>query len=101
MVDYVFEKMKILSNTCSEIREHIAKTENKKSIYYQQLYKKEKYKLYKYNMPEKLYYEMSFAIYCVRINKYEYNNIFKQLTYKDTDKQKQLKAYLNSTEEFE
>ena len=84
MVDYVFFK-----------------TENNKSIYYQQLYKKEKSKLYKYNMPEKLYYEMSFTIYCVRINKYEYNKIFKQLTYKDTDKPKQLKAYLNSTEYVE
>ena len=92
--------MKILRNTCSEIREHIAKTDSKKSIYYQQLYKKEKCKLYKYNMPEKLFYEMSFTMYCDRITKYEYNKIFKQLTYKDTDKQKQLKAYLNSAEDF-
>ena len=93
--------MKILRNTCSEIGEHIAKTENKKSIYYQQLYKKEKCKLYKYNMPEKLYYEMSFTIYCARINKYDHNKIFTQQTYKNTDKQKQLKAYLNSTGDFE
>jgi hypothetical protein len=48
---------------------------------------------------------MGFSDLCIRINQYEFDKLFKQLTYQQSDKNKkrdnEMKQFLNSTSDFE
>ena len=107
MIDFIFEKMKYIRNTGVEIKDYLKRTEKEKNKYYRILYTTNisQFTNYELNLPIKLSSAMGFSDLCIRINQYEFDKLFKQLTYQQSDKKKkrdnEMKQSLNSTSDFE
>ena len=60
---------------------------------------------YEVDVPTRLSSAMGFSKSCTRINQYDFDKLFKQLAYQQSDKTKQrdkdMKQFLNNTSDFE
>ena len=109
MIDFVFDKMQYIRNTGIEIRNYLEVNEKKKNKYYRILYTTNtdtsQLTNYEFNIPIKLSSAMGFSKSCIRINQYDFDKLFNQLKYQQSNKKKQrdkdMKQYLNSTADFD